>query len=97
MIREHSLNISIIISKIISSSPFSIFKHTSEGRILTISQVQKLVLRYILLIDLFQSLFRMKQSISSEEVDGFGVVQLEFVLDDHDELEYCEFPENENS
>ena len=39
----------------------------------------------------------MQKGVSREEVDSFGVIDFEFVLDDHDELEDGESFQDQNS
>lgn len=68
----------------------------SEGGILAVAEVQKLILCGIFLVYIFEGLFGVKQCVVGEEVDGFGVVELQFLLDDHDELEDCEALEDED-
>lgn len=38
----------------------------------------------------------MQQGIIGEEVDGFGVIQLQFLLDDHDQLKHGEALQDED-
>lgn len=59
----------------------------SEGRVLTVVEMQKPVLSRILIIDIAEGLLCVEEGVVGEEVDGFGVVELQFFLDDHDEFE----------
>ena len=59
--------------------------------------MQKLILRGVLLIDFLEGLLGVEEGVVGEEVDGLGVVELQFLLDYHDELEDCEGFEDEDS
>ena len=68
----------------------------AEGGILAIPKMQKLILCGIFLVHFLECLFSMQECVVGEEVDGFGVVELQLLLDDHDELEDGEGLEDED-
>ena len=76
---------------------FSKFNWAPKSGILTIPQVQKSIFGSIFLIYVFKGLFCMQKGISREEVDGLCLVDLELVLDDHDQFEDGEGLEDEDS
>ncbi len=59
--------------------------------------MQKLIVVGILLVDALQCLISLQEGVAGEYVDGLGVVDLQFLLDDHDELEDREGLEDEDS
>lgn len=69
----------------------------AEGGVLAIPQMQKLVLGGVFLVYFFEGLLCVEEGVVGEEIDGFCVAELQFLLDDHDEFEYCEGFEDEDS
>lgn len=45
--------------------------------------MQELILGSVFVVDFFKSLLCMEKCVACEEVDGFCVVDFEFVFDDH--------------
>jgi hypothetical protein len=58
--------------------------------------MQKLILCGVFLVYILKGLFGMEEGVIGEEVDGLGVVELQLLLDDHDELEDGEALEDED-
>lgn len=65
-------------------------KLAPKSGILAVAQIQEFIGRGIFVIDLFQSLFGVQKGIPDKQIDGLGLGDLEFTLDDHDQLEDSE-------
>jgi hypothetical protein len=59
--------------------------------------MQEEILSPVLFIDIKKRLISLEEGIAGEQVDGFGVVKLQFFFYHHDQFEDCESFEDENS
>lgn len=58
--------------------------------------MQKFILAGVFFIYRLEALISLQQGIAGKYIDGFGVVDLEFLLDDHYELENSEGLQNQD-
>jgi hypothetical protein len=59
--------------------------------------MQEEILSLVLFIDIKKRLISLEESVAGKQVDGLGVVELQFFFNDHDQFEDCESFEDENS
>ncbi len=69
----------------------------TEGGILLVLDVEEVIGSGILLIYLLHSLSSLKQVIINKQVQSLGLVELNFLLDDHDQLVDVERLQYQNS
>lgn len=58
--------------------------------------MEEAVFSGVLVVDFSEGLFGVEEGVAGEEVDGFGMVDLQFLLDHHDQFEDCERFEDED-
>ena len=69
----------------------------AEGGILVVLDMEEVIGSGILLIYLLHSLSGLKQVIINKQVQSLGLVELNFLLDDHDQLVDVERLQYQNS
>jgi hypothetical protein len=58
--------------------------------------MEEAVFSGVLVVDFGEGLFGVEEGVAGEKVDSFSVVDLQFLLDHHDQLEDCERFEDED-
>lgn len=59
--------------------------------------MKEVVLADILVVDIFEGLIGLEEYFACEQVDCLRLVEMKFLLDDHDELKNIECFQNEDS